>query len=351
MSVDHDTFLKWAIGHFGSDNIRVKENGEILANSPYTTEEDRGMNLWMNPSGGKKKLEGGAFRCWKTDKGGTLVWLVADLGRMGYEDAEELLCGITSLRRLEREVDAFFGGTPVAEPYVVEDSVNATIELPPHTYLISDLSKNHEHRVWAEEYLAKRKIPIDGLFVCTRGEYRDRIIIPYYDRLGSLIYYNARTLSKKDDALRYMKPDDETINQNTLLYFLEWPDAGSRVYITEGEFDAMSLNVAGLFGVACGGKFLSEEQVEMLRKFVPVVATDNDEGKRQNSGMEALIAIGNGLLGSGYKEVYYVRPPRGYKDWNAVLQDKGPNVLRAYIQKAEKAFTTSTENHLRTTSL
>lgn len=350
MGVDRNVFLKWAVDHFGSDAIRIKENGEILTNSPYTPEEDRGKNLWMNPSGGKKKLQGGAFRCWKTDKMGSLVWLVSDLGKMSYEDAEELLCGITSLRRLEQEVEAFYSGT-VVEPYIAEELISPTIDLPPHTYLICDLSKNHFHRIKAEEYLLSRKIPTKDLYVCIKGEYQDRIVIPYYDRKGSLIYYNARTLSKKESIIKYMKPDSKEINQSSLLYFLNWPENKTKIYITEGEFDAISLNLAGFCGVACGGKFLSSEQTEIVRQYIPVIATDNDEGKKHNSGLEALITIANSLLQNGFKEVYYVRPPRGYKDWNAVLQDKGPAILRAYIQQSEKQYTNSTENHLRTRNL
>lgn len=348
--VNQDVFLKWVVGHFGSDNIRIKGNGEILANSPYTPEEDRGRNLWMNPSGGKRKLEGGAFRCWKTDKMGSLVWLVSDLDNIGYEDAEEMLCGITSLRRLEREVEEFFGGVPVSEPYVLDDS-HPSIDLPPHTYLISNLSKNHPYRQKSEEYLEERKIPIEGLHVCIRGDYTNRIVIPYYDRTGGLIYYNARTMSKKEGVIKYMKPEDETVDQTKILYFRDWPENGMKVYITEGEFDAMSLNISGMYGVACGGKHLSGEQIESIRRFVPVIATDNDEGKKRNSGLEALITIGNGLLDNLFKEVYYIRPPKGYKDWNALLQAKGPESLRLYAQKFTKPFTTSTEGLLRTNNL
>jgi DNA primase len=336
MSVDYDTFLHWAKDHFGEENIRIKKS-EILTHSPFC--DDHTYNLWMRPDGGKKEREKGVFRCWKTDTKGSLVKLVSDLDNIPYEEAEELLCGTISLRQLEKKLHEFYG-SPV-EPTIVIPKPHP-VDLPPYTYLIEDLSQNHHYRQLAEKYLAARAIPSSDLYVCIKGDYKNRIVIPYYDDEGDMIYWNARTLSRRDDVIKYMKPDDESIDPTRFLYMKKHPKAGSTIHLTEGEFDAMSLNLAGFYGAACGGKSLHGNQIEILRKFKVVIATDND-AKQRDAGLEALVTIGNSLLEKGFPEVFYVRPPVGYKDWNALLSSKGSHIVKSYIDKHTKTFNRWTE--------
>jgi len=334
MAIDFDTFLKWATGHFGDENIRLKGN-EILTHTPFT--EDRKFHLWMNPSGGKRELSGGAYRCWYTDKKGSLISLVAELDKISYEEAEELLTGTTSLRSLEKQVHDFFNSKEdIVE--VVEEPKEA-LELPPFCYSIDHMSCTNSWKVKATNYLESRKIPTDGLYVCTGGDYKNRIIIPYIDIYGQLIYYNGRSMSDKKSILRYMKPDDETLKQTEVLYCPHWPRPGQKIYLTEGEFDTISLFVAELHSAAFGGKSMSQSQIEQIRAYVPVLAFDNDEDNiKMDTGGEALIENGNKLLECGFREIYYVRPPRGFKDWNALLQAKNPATIREYIKKYEKRY-------------
>jgi Toprim-like len=343
-NINYETFLSWAINHFGAENIRIRK-GEILTHSPFC--EDQRFNLWLRPDGGKKNRENGVFRCWKTDRRGSLVKLVSDLDNIPYEEAEELLGGNSTLRQLEQQIHEMFGAKTWEIPEITEPVPEPLqgIDLPPHTYLIDDLSKNHPFRQAAEEHLASRSIPTEGLYVCTRGDYKNRIIIPYYDQDGDLVYWNARTLSSRDDVPKYIKPNDENLDQTLVLYMQRHPKKGERIYLTEGEFDAMSLTLSGLCGVGCGGKFLSDVQINMIRPFIPIIATDNDEKKR-DAGLEALLTIGGRLLEKGFGEVYYIRPPVGFKDWNALLHVKGADRLREYVVKHTKPFTNWTKNEL-----
>ena len=141
-----------------------------------------------------------------------------------------------------------------------------------------------------------------------------------------------------------MKPKEGS--QENVLYFKEWPLPDNKIYITEGEFDAIVLNLAGFYGVACGGKFLSEEQINIIRHYKPVLAFDADD-----SGESALIKVGNDLLSNGFSDVYYVRPPKNHKDWNKLLQDRNIETVKAYINKFEKKFTTWTEDTLKAKKL
>lgn len=349
-NVDYDTFLQWATDKFGPENLRIRNN-EIKTHSPFTADVDKGFHLWMNPAGGKNERPNGAFRCWKTDRRGSLVKLVSELDHVPWDVAEEMLCGGSALRRLEAEMHGIIAradpwGTGAQAPAEEHEPGPTPVSLPPHAYRITDLSASNEHRQAAEAYLSGRKLPPDDFYVCTRGPYRNRIVIPYHDEDGDIVYWNARYFGKRDDVDKYMKPEDEDVDRTCLLFAPAWSRPGERVHITEGEFDAVSLSLAGLRAVACGGKHLHDAQIERLRGRIPVLATDND-AKARDAGLEALLDMGERLVAKGFGEVHYVRPPVGYKDWNELLQKRGPDTLRAYVERHTKPFGSWTRQALR----
>ena len=350
MAVDYDLFYEWCENKFGAKNIKIRNTAhgrEICTRSIFALRkgmDEHGFHLWMNTEGGKKKLSGGAYRCWKTDEMGSLVSLVSELDSIPYEEAEEMLGGTTSLRTLERKVHEFFGfkeefeaGTETTPAQPVKDP-NA-VELPEYTFLIDRMMPSSFWRIRARTYLSGRKIPTVGLYVCTDGEYKNRIVVPYYNREEELIFWNGRTMSDHENALRYAKPKNG--DQDNVLYMTDWPEPGSKVYVMEGEFDAITLGMADLTACACGGKYLSANQIEMLRGYEIVLAFDADE-----SGLGALINVGNDLLAAGFSKVFYVRPPKVYKDWNKLLQCRNIQTVKAYVEQFEKRFTTSTSSVL-----
>jgi hypothetical protein len=357
MAVDFDTFLSWAKDRFGADAVKIKHTGhgdEILTHSFYAHRQgmdDYTFNLWMSPSGGKGKRnpEKGSFRCWKTDTMGTLVKLVSDYDRIDYEEAEEILCGGSSLRQLELKVHEFFGSKPEESPVEVEEPVRGLC-LPDNCYLIDKMEEWNALANIARNYLAGRKIPTKGLYLCTEHEeYGGRIVIPYFDRDGNLIWYNCRTPFDKKSVIKYLKckSDGLNITQEDVLYVPAWPRPGEKLYIMEGEIDAMSMRMAGLYACAIGGKFMSDTQIEMIRQYVPVLAFDADEGGfKKDSGLQALINVGTQLLEKGFPKVTYVRPPKVYKDWNKLLVERDAQTVKAYAERFEKPFTSSTPDML-----
>ena len=349
MAVDFDKFLEWANDQFGEHNVRVKDTAhgvEITTNSPWSLakigKEDRKRKLWMSPSGGKRDISHGVYRCWLTDTMGSLVSLVAEYDGIPFEEAEEFLTGTTSLRSLERQVHAFFGSKEEVATETFETELDIEVEdepFPDFTFLIDKMSPSNHWRVQARRYLASRKLSSTGLHVCTTNkEYGNRIVIPYYDKEGNRFYWNARSMDPKN-KMRYIKPLEG--DQGNVLYMTTWPKPGTKVYIMEGELDAMSVALADLVGCACGGKFLSDTQIEMLRDYRPVLAFDADE-----AGRKAMASIGKTLLESGFPEVGYVRPPAIYKDWNKLLVERNIQTLRAYMEKFEKRFTQMTPDYL-----
>lgn len=345
MAVDYDAFLEWANKKFGPENIKIRNKGEICTHSFFAHQagiHDWKYHLWMNPSGGKKELKHGAYRCWKTDAMGSLVGLVSMLDHIPFEEAEEMLCGTSSLRALERQAHEFFGSKDAYAEIEEETPLppKAEVEFPPLTFFIKDMSQSNFKRRDAEKYLKGRKLQPEKYAVCVGDEdFKNRIIIPYYDNDGKLIFYNARTMSKKKDIIKYRKC--EGVDQDTVLYLPEWPKHGERVYLMEGEFDADSVHQAGLFSCACGGKHLSESQIEILRDYKVTLAFDSDKW-----GGIAMNKVGGQLLEKGFADLRYVRPPINYKDWNKLLQERNSHVVRAYIQQFEKPYTFMTASIL-----
>jgi hypothetical protein len=57
--------------------------------------------------------------------------------------------------------------------------------------------------------------------------------------------------------------------------------------------------------------------------------------------------VGEILKSKGFDTVYYVRPPKKYKDWNKMLVDTSEKIINYYIQKNETEFTDYSKIELR----
>jgi hypothetical protein len=326
MAIQFEKFLEWAESRF--TDVIVKGN-EIKLNSIFC--DDQKHHLWCNPYGGKKNNENGVFHCWKSNNKGSLVSLVMQVDNCSYEEALEILdCPNTNLASLEKKVNEIFENKK--ESFL--DIENTNIQLPHGCYSFDDLPSGNYHRTLADVYLDSRKIPRDNLLICTEGKYKSRIIIPYYNKNRDLIYFNSRLIGNGDSYMRYMGPPKEVgIGKGDVLYFPKWPESKVLLHLTEGEFDTLSLHSCGIHAAAFGGKNLSDSQVEIIRPYIPVLCLDGDK-----YGVEALINMGNLLLKKGFKEIYYVRIPNPYKDWNEFLIDTNQKILNFYIKNNIKKY-------------
>jgi hypothetical protein len=332
MSVDFDKFLKWATNRFGEENVVVKGK-EIRLNSIFEPDDDD-FHMWCSPSGGKKKRKGGVFHCFKTDKKGSLVKLVQIVDHCDRQDALDILAGHTSIRDLEKNLEDILG---TAEDPVVVEPPKSDVTLPVGSLLISDLGTNNWWRKKAEEYLTKRCLPIDGLYICTEDKYKARIIIPYYDRDGKLIYWNGRHIG--NSKCKYLGPDKEQFGvgkEDVVFMAGKWPAPGSTVYVCEGELNAVSLKVAEFNAAACGGKNMGEKQALALDPYRLVLALDRDKaGKAGTTKMTSMINMvhaAQGLRGG----ILVVAPPAGCNDWNDVLVKFGAAMLHHYVVRNQR---------------
>lgn len=334
MAIDFKKFEKWAISKFGEDNVVVKGN-EIRINSIFEP-DDTGHHLWCNPVGGKNKYKHGVFHCFKTDKKGSLVKLVQIVNNCDKEDAIDILKGRTPIRDLEKKLEELFEKSHEQEADT-EKEIKPELKLPPECYLISELGTNNWWRQKTEQYLNERKIPIEGLYVCTGGRYKNRILIPYYDKKGKLIYWNGRTLGSS--KCKYLGPPKEVgVGKEDVVYMAgNWPEAGETVYICEGEFNAKSLKLAEFNAVACGGKNMGNKQAIILSEYKIVLCLDRDKaGKAGTMKMSSIVtSMETAKSGTGDK-LMFVIPPKGYNDWNEFLVRNSAELLHYYIIKNQK---------------
>lgn len=331
MAVNFDAFLKWAESRFGKENILV-QGSEIRINSLFEP-GDSDHHLWCSPVGGKKKRKFGVYHCFKTDKKGSLVKLVQIVDSCDRIDALDTLEGNTSIRDLEVQLEALLAQQEEKKP----EPVKNTLALPTGCLLISDLGTNNWWRKRAEPYLQSRKIPIDGLYICTEGREKNRIVIPYYDRKGSLIYWNARALGKSKS--KYLGPHKSVgVGKEDVIFMAgPWPNPGDTLYVCEGELNAISLKVCELKAAACGGKNMGEKQAIMLTDYCIVLCLDRDKaGKSGTSKMTTMLSGVETVRGKGKLKV--VVPPTGYNDWNDMLVALGPEMVHHYILKNQRSL-------------
>lgn len=331
MSIDFNRFKRWIEKRFPDAKISGQE---IRINSVFSP-GDTGQHLWLNPSGGKKKRKFGVFHCFKTDRKGSLLTFIQLVDHCDREDALGILRGETSIRDLEQQLEEFFN----AQEEKVVEVPKSTLELPAGTYLIKDVKKWWKQK--AEEYLTSRKIPSDGLYICLEQPYKGRIIIPYYDKQGKLIYWNARYIFPNPKAIRYLGPPKEIgVGKSEVVYFPGgWPKPGELLYLCEGEFNALSLKLSGLWAAACGGKNMSETQALILANYRICLCLDRDKaGKLGTSVMSNAVSMLESATQSKDK-LFCVRPPAPYKDWNEMYIAEGDAMVYHYIKRNAKPLT------------
>jgi hypothetical protein len=221
------SFLKnLLVGTFGKTK-NDKNNDQIQVNCPHCAklynnyEPDNKYNLEIN-------LQKRVYKCWKCEISGPVVKLLKyystkDVYNIYLENFDEI--------DFKFQVDES------------EDEIYKQVILPKEFIPISEIDKDLPSHLEAYNYLKyTRKISdkiISDLNIgfCDEGYYKNRIIIPSYDKFGKLNYFIAR--SYVNDKIPYIKPkisQDIIFNENRL-------DWNSTVYVVEGAFDYISIPI------------------------------------------------------------------------------------------------------------
>jgi DNA primase len=204
-----------------------------------------------------------------------------------------------------------------------EESDITKIELPKEYKSLLSIQRTDISAKHALAYLKKRGITKEDILkynigFCEEGRYKNMIVVPSYNKDGTINYFIARSF-EKDPSRKY---DSPKCNKNAIIgleYFINWDIP---VILCEGIFDAIAIkrNVIPLFGKTIP-KALMMKLVETNVKTV-YIALDMDALKDALKYAEELLNLG--------KDVYLVD-----------LDDKDPSEMgfekfTSLVHKAEQ---------------
>ena len=178
------------------------------------------------------------------------------------------------------------------EEVIVQTHVELPKEFKP---IIGDLDLTSKK---AYNYLRKRNITKDDILkynlgYCDFGRYANMIIIPSYDKDGSLNYFTGRSF-EKDPFVKYRNPE---CSRDIIPFelFINWD---SPLVLCEGPFDAMAIkrNAIPLLGKNIQSNLLKRIVQSTVKKVY--IALDTDAIKQALKHCEYLLNQG--------KEVYLV---------------------------------------------
>ena len=179
---------------------------------------------------------------------------------------------------------------------VEEVVVQNTVELPKEFKPIinnSDLTAKKAYNYLKKRNITKNDILKYNLGYCDFGRYANMIIIPSYDKDGTLNYFTGRSFEKAP-FIKYRNPD---CSRDIIPFelFINWD---SPLVLCEGPFDAMAIkrNAIPLLGKNIQSNLLKKIVQSTVEKIY--IALDTDAMKQALKHCEYLLNQG--------KEVYLV---------------------------------------------
>lgn len=144
--------------------------------------------------------------------------------------------------------------------YIKKKPQDEELRLPKEFILLRDVAKSIEFRdVFC--YLKERGVEMDDIAryrigYCPSGEYKNRIVIPSYDKMFRLNYFVSRVLWDRS-KLKYKNP---SVSKNVISFehLLDW---NQPIILCEGYFDAIAIRRNA---VPLMGKFLSDRLIEEI---------------------------------------------------------------------------------------
>ena len=172
-----------------------------------------------------------------------------------------------------------------------------TIMLPVEFKSLQFLSPQPEYKR-AMKYLNSRNISMDDIIkfnigYCEEGQFRERVIIPSYDKSYNLNYFVGR--SSNENPFKYKNPK---ISKN-IVGFESYIDWNNPIVLVEGVFDAIAMrhNAIPLFG-----KTLPKLLRERISKYRPeyiYICLDSD-------ALNDAIKIAWHFIKNGIENVYII---------------------------------------------
>lgn len=315
LKIDVDKLEEWIESTF---DTYKRYKSDFLIHSIF--KEDRKFKLSLSP-------EKQCYHCWKTDKSGPLWKLVMEVDGCSKKEALEMVYEKDSLEHFESKINSLKKQMEEQQKIVK----NKSIDYPEgFQFITTDLIGEINIRALKHCVIGRKIDPVKWkLGYCYKGKYNRRLIIPFYNQSGKLIYFIARSLYNQEP--KYINPfveDKETdVKKEEVLYSRDWNFDNQDVIITEGALDAITLIDLGFNAISIQGKSISVDQINMLRMARNMVlGFDSDEPGR--NAIEKNIEI---LSNEGIYNVKYVFPPINNSDWNKCYLKMGDSLRDSII--------------------
>jgi len=272
-------------------------------------------------------LDKNKFKCWVCDfSGNDITYLIKRYATRPQREEWYSVCDIFDHSDLELQLNEIFN------PPSFEAEKEQKIDLPEEFTTLTS-NKLPSSAIQALSYLRRRDIEREEILTwkmgfCSRGIFKDRIIIPSFDMNGDINYFIARSFSKEAFP-KYKNPQaSKKIIFNEL--FLDFSEP---LVIVEGVFDAVNVggNVVPILGSTL------DETHPLFQKIIQnktkvYLALDQDAQTKE-------VKIANSLSAYGI-EVYKIET-RGYQDVGVMPRD----IYSDRKKKAKKFTEISLLNH------
>lgn len=189
----------------------------------------------------------------------------------------------------------------------------------------SDIIARHAIAFLKKRNITRQDILKHNIGYCTDGKFRNRIIIPTYDKDGELNYFTARSFD--NSSIKYINPEtsrDIVANE----YHINWD---LPIILCEGLFDALAIkrNVIPLLGKNIQSNLMKKIVTSQVQKIY--IALDKDAIKQALNFCEKLI--------SEHKEVYLVNlqdkdpSEMGFENFTQLIQNTLPLTYMGLLEK------------------
>jgi len=186
-------------------------------------------------------------------------------------------------------------------------------------------ASNLLHRL-ARKFIIERKLEKWDFYICAKGKYSNRLIIPYTHN-GEPFFFQGRNLSTY--GMKYLNPSRENGGVKSSDILFPWDESMDYVFVAEGPLDAISLRLNGYNATCTQGSHLSYEQARQMKGKRIIFAYDSDEAGK--TGVSKALRI---LRNKNTNNFYVLKTPSKFKDWNEVHSQVNHETFSALVESS-----------------
>lgn len=260
--VDYEPIVEILIDILGDYKFHNDNSGQISFSCPVCSYEIKGLDELDGKGNLEVNYKEGVYKCWACsethDTHGRLHYLVKKYGTPRQFKKFDLLIpdepGEIKKKNYKR--------VRLPEDYISFKDASAGLKMTP----IFKVPYNYlKQRNVTDEIIEKYQIGF-----CYQGKYKNRIIIPSFDKDGILNYFVARSYERKP----YKKYDNPEAEKQIIIFnesLINWDEP---IHIVEGPFDSIFVpNSIPLLGKKLGD-LLFDVLYERAKKIIIVLDGD-----------------------------------------------------------------------------